>query len=403
MLIYADNNATTAVAPEAVEAMRPFLSDCYFNPSSMYDSAADVARRLAGFRADVAHFLRAASPAEVLFTSCATESNNTVLFGTSAANPARRHIVTTAVEHPAILEPCRELERRGYAVTYVPVLPTGELDRAAFVRALRPGETLLVSVMHANNETGVIFPVADLARIVKATDPAILFHTDATQSAGKLPLDLSGELSQVDLLSFSGHKMHAPKGVGALYVRKGTPLRPFLLGGHQESGRRAGTENLPYAAALAAACQLATKHLAEMPRVAAMRDELQTRLQAAIPFLEVNGATQPRTPNTLSLACHFIEGESILYELNERGICASTGSACSSGSLEPSHVLKAMAIPFTAMHGSLRLSFSAYTTQTEIDALANAIPAVVTSLRRLSPYWNEATGTPRAVPTAPAP
>lgn len=403
-IIYADNNATTAVAPEVAAAAAPFLGDCFYNPSSMYAPAAEAARHLAAFRATVARFLNAADPAEILFTSCATESNNTVLFGTAAANSARRHIVTTAVEHPAILEPCRELERRGYSVTYVPVLPSGALDIPAFVRAIRPDETLLVSVMLANNETGVVFPVADLARIVKQTSPAILFHTDATQAAGKLPLDLSGELSNVDLLSFSGHKMHAPKGIGALYIRKGTPIRPFLLGGHQESGRRAGTENLPYAAALAAACDLAQKHLPDMPRLAALRDDLQARLLAAIPYLEVNGATQPRTPNTLSLACHFIEGESILYELDALGICASTGSACSSGSLEPSHVLRAMKIPFTAMHGSVRLSFSHYTTPAEIDAIADALPRVVTSLRRLSPYWNTATNAPRdTLPSAPPP
>lgn len=402
-MIYADNNATTAVAPEAVAAMAPFLGPRYFNPSSMYDAAADVAKALAAARATVARFLNAADPSEVLFTSCATESNNTALFGAAAANPARRHIVTTAVEHPAILEPCRELQRRGYDVTFVPVLPSGALDVPAFVRALRPDETLLVSVMHANNETGVVFPVADLARIAKATSPSILVHTDATQTAGKLPLDLSGEFADVDLLSFSGHKMHAPKGVGVLYVRKGTPLRPFLLGGHQESGRRGGTENLPYAAALAAACDLARAHLADMPRLAALRDDLQARLLAAIPYLEVNGGTQPRTPNTLSLACHFIEGEAILYGLNELGICASTGSACSSGSLEPSHVLRAMQIPFTAMHGSLRLSFSHLTTPAEIDALADAVPAVVSRLRRLSPYWDAAANAPRpgALPSQP--
>lgn len=394
-MIYADNNATTAVAPEAVAAMAPFLGERYFNPSSMYDAAADVAKALAAARAAVARFLGAPDPSEILFTSCATESNNTALFGAAAANPARRHIVTTAVEHPAILEPCRELQRRGYDVTFVPVLPSGALDIPAFVRALRPDETLLVSVMHANNETGVVFPVADLARIAKATSPSILVHTDATQTAGKLPLDLSGAFADVDLLSFSGHKMHAPKGIGVLYVRKGAPLRPFLLGGHQESGRRGGTENLPYAAALAAACDLARAHLPDMPRLAALRDGLQARLLAAIPYLEVNGGTQPRTPNTLSLACHFIEGEAILYGLNELGICASTGSACSSGSLEPSHVLRAMQIPFTAMHGSLRLSFSHLTTPDEIDALADAVPAVVSRLRRLSPYWDAAANAPR--------
>jgi cysteine desulfurase len=401
-LLYADNNATTAVAPEVAQAMRPFFGADFFNPSSMYDPAAAVARALAEARAAVARFLRA-DPAEILFTGCATESNNHALFGTAAANPARRHVVTTAVEHPAILEPAKELARRGYEVTIVPVLPSGALDVDAFVRAIRPGETLLVSVMAANNETGVLFPVGDLARIVKATDNGILFHTDATQAAGKMLLDLADAWRNVDLLSFSGHKMHAPKGIGVLFVRRGTPIRPFLFGGHQEQGRRGGTENVAYAAGLAAACKLAEKHLADMPRVAALRDRLEKTLRERIPYLEVNGADQPRTPNTLSLAIHFIEGESILYELNEQGICVSTGSACSSGSLEPSHVLRAMKIPFTAMHGSVRLSFSAYTTEEEIARLEEALPAVARALRHLSPYWDQARDAPRAGAIPPSP
>ena len=395
-MIYADNNATTAVAPRVLEAMLPWLRDRFHNPSSLYDPAAAAARAVKTARAAVASFLHA-DPAEILFTSCATESNNTALFGTAAATPARRHIVVTAVEHPAILEPARELQRRGCDVTIVPVDPDGNLSRTDFVRALRPGETLLVSVMHANNETGVVFPVADLARIVKATDPAILFHTDATQTAAKIPLDLSTDFRDVDLLSFSGHKMHAPKGVGVLFVRRGTPLRPFLFGGHQESGRRGGTENVPYIVGLAEACALATEAFAagEPARIAALRDTLQARLSAAIPYLEVNGARAPRTPNTLNLACHFIEGESILAELNRLGICVSTGSACSSGSLEPSHVLRAMRVPFTAMHGSVRFSLSGDNTQADVDAIVDAFPAVVANLRRLSPYWNSALNAPR--------
>ena len=395
-MIYADNNATTSVAPRVLEAMLPWLRDRFHNPSSLYDPAADAAHAVQTARAAVASFLRA-DPAEILFTSCATESNNTALFGTAAANPSRRHIVVSAVEHPAILEPARELQRRGWDVTIVPVDPDGNLSRPDFVRALRPGETLLVSVMHANNETGVVFPVADLARIVKATDPAILFHTDATQTAAKIPLDLSSDFRDVDLLSFSGHKMHAPKGVGVLFVRRGTPLRPFLFGGHQESGRRGGTENVPYIVGLAEACVLAAEAFAagEPARIAALRDNLQARLAAAIPYLEVNGARAPRTPNTLNLACHYIEGESILVELNRLGICASTGSACSSGSLEPSHVLRAMRVPFTAMHGSVRFSLSGDNTQADVDAIADALPVVVSNLRRLSPYWNAAANAPR--------
>jgi cysteine desulfurase len=403
-MIYADNNATTAVAPEVLEAMLPYLRDRYHNPSSLYDPAAAAARDLQAARAAVAAFLRA-DPAEVLFTSCATESNNTALFGTAAANPARRHIVVSAVEHPAILQPARELQRRGYDLTVLPVDRDGLLNPRDLVRAVRPGETLLVSLMHANNETGVLFPIADLSRLVKAADPDILFHTDATQTASKLPLDLSSDLPHVDLLSFSGHKMHAPKGIGVLYIRRGTPVRPLLFGGHQESSRRGGTENLPYIVGLAKACDLATAAFAagEPARIAALRDALQARLVAAIPYLEVNGARAPRTPNTLNLACHYIEGESILAELNRLGICASTGSACSSGSLEPSHVLRAMDVPFTAMHGSVRFSLSGSNTQADIDAIADAFPTVVANLRRLSPYWNTTANAPRpgALPSNP--
>ena len=396
-LVYADHNATTPVAPEVRDAMRPALEADWFNPSSMYEAARRTAVLLAQARADVAAFLGAPSPAEILFTSCATESNNTAIFGTAAANPSRRHIVSSAVEHPAVLEPLRELQRRGYEVTLLPVDRQGRLSLPDLVRAVRPGETLLVSLMHANNESGVVFPIADAARLVKAADPEILFHTDATQSVSKLPVDLSGDFAQVDLLSFSGHKMHAPKGVGALFVRKGTPVRPFLYGGHQESGRRGGTENLPHILALAAACRLAKTHEPRLPELAAQRDRLQNDLLRLIPFTEVNGIDAPRTPNTLSLSFHAVEGEAILYALDAQGICASTGSACSSGSLEPSHVLRAMNVPFAAMHGSLRLSFSVYNPPSDYDRIREVLPAVIASLRRLSPYWDDNANAPRSL------
>ena len=393
-LIYADNNATTAVAPEVAEAMQPFFGAAYFNPSSMYEPALKVAEALKAARETVAGFLGGVPASEVLFTSCATESNNAAIFGVAAANPARKHIVTSAVEHPAVMEVCREMQRRGYEVTYLGVDRQGRIAVADYVRALRP-DTLLVTLMHANNETGVVWPVGDWARIAKETDPGIVFHTDATQTAGKLPLDLAGELKHVDLLSFSGHKMHAPKGVGALYVRRGTPLRPYLLGGHQEGGRRGGTENVAYIAGLARACKLAQAHAREMARIEKLRDGLQAELVRAIPHVEVNGAEAERTPNTLNLSCHYIEGEAILYELNSYGICASTGSACSSGSLEPSHVLKALGVPFTAMHGSIRLSFSAYTTEAEVKRIAEVFPKVVADLRQMSPYWDQKHNRPR--------
>lgn len=393
-LIFADNNATTAVAPEVVAAMQPFFGPEFFNPSSMYEPALKVAEALKQSRQAVADFLGGVVPTEVLFTSCATESNNAAIFGVAAANPARKHILTSAVEHPAVLEVCKEMQRRGCEVTYLPVNRHGQIATADYVRALRP-DTLLVSLMHANNETGVVWPVGEWARIAKETDSGIVFHTDATQTAGKLPLDLAGELKHVDLLAFSGHKMHAPKGVGVLYARRGTPLRPYLLGGHQEGGRRGGTENVPYIVGLAQACRLANEHAADMGRIARLRDELQAELQRAIPHVEVNGEGVERTPNTLNLSCHFIEGEAMLYELNSYGICASTGSACSSGSLEPSHVLRALGVPFTAMHGSIRLSFSAYTTQAEATRIAEVFPKVVANLRNMSPYWDQKNNRPR--------
>lgn len=396
--IYVDNNATTAVAAEVREAMEPYLAAEYFNPSSMYDAARPVAEAITRARRTVAACLGAGSPRQILFTSCATESNNAALFGVVRANPRRRHVITTAVEHPAVLEVCKELARTGLDVTFLPVDRSGRLDLQEFVRALTP-ETLLVSVMHANNETGVVFPIADLARLTKETDPGIVFHTDATQTVGKLPIDLKNDLRHVDLLSFSGHKMHAPKGVGGLFVRSGTPCRPFLIGGHQEDGRRGGTENVPYIVGLGRACELALEHVADTGRIRGLRDRLERGLQAAIPCLEVNGSGAERLGNTLNVACHYIEGEGILYQLGSHGICASSGSACTSGSLEPSHVLRAMGVPFTAVHGSIRFSLSRYNRDEEVDRILEVLPPVVASLRRLSPYWDAERDRPR--PDAP--
>ncbi len=397
-IIYADNNATTAVAPEVFEAMTPYLTGDYFNPSSMYEPARRVAEALAGARIAVARAFGNVQPKQFLVTSCATESNNTALFGTVRANPQRRHIVTTQVEHPAVQEVCKDLERQGCEVTWLGVDRHGNLDVAEFIRSLRP-DTLMVSVMHANNETGVVFPVEQLARIAKETDPAIVFHTDATQSVGKMPIDLDGEYRCVDLLSFSGHKLHAPKGIGALYMRRGTRCRPYLIGGHQEEGRRAGTENVPYIIGLAKAVQLAMEHLDEEAiRVRTMRDRLESELTARIPWVEINGAEAPRLPNTLNLSCHFIEGEGMLFQLSDQGICASSGSACTSGSLEPSHVLKALGVSFTAVHGSIRFSLSRYNTEQDIDRIVEVFPQVVANLRRLSPYWDDVRNEPRPGP-----
>ena len=397
-IIYVDNNATTRVAPEVVEAMAPFLAEQYFNPSSMYEAAKPAAHAIAQARKDIAGLFGLVNPQQILFTGCATESNNAAIFGCVKANPNRRHIITTAVEHPAVLEVCKDMARQGYAVTFLPVDRSGQLDIKDYIRALR-SDTLLVTIMHANNETGVVFPIAELARLAHETDPAIIFHTDATQSLGKIPFDLKTEFAHVDLLSCSGHKLHAPKGIGALYIKRGVPIRPLLIGGHQEGGRRAGTENVPHIVAFGRACRLAKEHLADENRVRALRDRLETALAEKIPYLEINGRSAPRLPNTLNLACHYIEGESILYELSAQGVCASSGSACTSGSLEASHVLKAMNIPFTAMHGSVRFSLSHYNTADEIERLIEIFPEIVARLRRISPYWDITKNAPR--PTAP--
>jgi len=395
-LIYLDNNATTKVAPEVYEAMVPYLTDIYFNPSSMYEPAREASAAIANSRKTIARLLGLDDPSQIIFTSCATESNNTAIQGALKANPKRRHLITSAVEHPAVLEVCRQMEREGYRVTYVPVDREGNLDIEAFVKALDE-DTALVTIMHANNETGVIFPIEKLSRIVKETDRDIVFHTDATQSVGKMPINLSENFRNVDLLSFSGHKIHAPKGVGALFVRKGTPIRPFMIGGHQEEGRRPGTENVAGIVALGRALELLlNSHREDEERIRHLRDRLEEELLERIPYLEVNGKGAPRLANTSNLSCHYIEGEGILYQLSAYGICASSGSACTSGSLQPSHVLRAMRVPFTAIHGSVRFSLSRYTTEEEIERVIEVFPEIVSKLRRLSPYWDTRTNRPRA-------
>lgn len=393
--VYLDNNATTAVAPEVLEAVLPWLREEYFNPSSVYERARPAARALREAREALAGLLGAASPDEILFTSCATESASSAILGAVRANPERRHLVTTSVEHPAVLELMKDLARSGYAISFLPVDRTGRLDPRDLIRALRR-DTLMVSIMHANNETGVVFPVGDFARLVKETDPSILFFCDATQTTGKLTIDLGTKLTHVDLLCASGHKLHAPKGVGLLYVRRGTPLRPYLIGGHQESGRRGGTENVAFIAGMARAARLAqADHDQVDARVRALRDRLESALCAAVPCVEVNGAGAERLANTLNLSVHFIEGEGMLYQLNEHGICASSGSACTSGSLEPSHVLRAMRVPFTAVHGSIRFSLGRYNTAEEIERVIEVFPGIIAGLRRLSPYWDPARNRPR--------
>jgi cysteine desulfurase len=394
-IIYTDNNATTQVAPEVVEAMTPLWTKEYFNPSSMYEPARHTCSLLAEARAQIARFFGLADPKTILFTSCASESNNTAIFGAVKANPNRRHVITTAVEHPAVLGVCKELEREGCDVTFLGVDRDGNLDVGEFIRSLRP-DTLLVTIMHANNETGVIFPIEQLSRLTKETDPSIIFHTDATQSVGKIPINLRREFQHVDMLSFSGHKVHAPKGIGALYLKGGTRCRPFLIGGHQEEGRRAGTENVPYIIGMAKALELATENLQdEDQRVRGLRDRLEKAIEQRVPYVEINGRGAPRLPNTLNVSCHAVEGESMLFQLSDCGICASSGSACTSGSLEPSHVLRAMKVPDAAVQGSVRFSLSRYNTDADVDRIIEAFPQMVANVRRMSPYWDQEKNTPR--------
>jgi cysteine desulfurase len=394
-IIYLDNNATTRIAPEVHEAMIPYFTENYFNPSSMYEPARETSRAITTARKSIADCLGHVDSKEILFTSCATESNNTAILGTVRANPNRRHIITTAVEHPAVLEVCRELERDGYSVTYLGVDRNGKLDMREFIRALNPN-TLLVTIMHANNETGVIFPIDQLSRITKQTDSSIIFHTDATQTVGKLPIDLARGLPYVDLLSFSGHKLHAPKGIGVLFIRRGTRCRPYMLGGHQEEGRRAGTENVPYIIGISKALEIAVERREQdEAQIERLRDKLESALVEKIPSVQVSGKGAPRLPNTLNISFHYIEGEGMLFQLSSYGICASSGSACTSGSLEPSHVLRAMKVPFTAIHGSVRFSLSRYNTDEDIDTIIEVFPQIVANLRKLSPYWDNERNAPR--------
>jgi cysteine desulfurase len=382
--VYVDNNATTRVAPEVVEVMMPYFSDLYGNPSSMHAFGGNVEGKLKEARQHVANLL-GAQPGEILFTSCGTESNSTAIHAALQSNPDKRHIVTTRVEHPAIKSLGEHLAGNGYRVTFVPVDRQGRLDLDFLYKSLAD-DTAIVSVMWANNETGTIFPVEEIAR--KVRERGIVFHTDAVQTVGKIPINMAD--SAVDMLSLSGHKLHAPKGIGVLYVRKGTRFAPFLMGGHQEGGRRAGTENTSSIIGLGRAAQFVMDHMEdENTRVKALRDKLETELLKRVPASMINGDPENRLPNTTSIAFEYIEGEAILLLMDQHGICASSGSACTSGSLEPSHVLRAMGVPFTAAHGSIRFSLSVYNTEEEIDFIIEKMPPIIERLRRMSPFWKE--------------
>jgi len=382
--VYVDNNATTKVAPEVLEVMVPYFSEYYGNPSSMHFFGGQVQKKVDEARAKVADFLEA-DPSEIVFTSCGTESDNAAILGTLDSYPEKRHLISTRVEHPAVGNVSTYLGRKGYRITELSVDREGRLDLDELKESLTD-ETALVTVMYANNETGVIFPIEEIGEVVKAR--GISFHTDAVQAAGKIPLNM--KKSKIDMLSISGHKLHAPKGIGVLYIRKGTRFSPFLIGGHQEKGRRGGTENVPYILGLGKACELAKTHLdVENTKVKALRDYLEAKLLEKIPNTLVNGDRVHRLPNTSSVSFEYVEGESILLLLSDLGICASSGSACTSGSLEPSHVLRAMGIPFTAAHGSIRFSLSIYSTKEEMDYIIEHIPPIIQRLRDISPFWKD--------------
>jgi cysteine desulfurase len=382
--VYADNNATTKVDEAVFDEMRPYFCELYGNPSSMHFFGGQVQKKVDEARKRTAALL-GASPEEIIFTACGTESNNAAIRSALEVLPERRHIITTRVEHPAVLTPCRNLSKRGYRLTELSVDGEGRLDLAELRRVI-DDDTAIVSVMYANNETGVVFPIEEVGAIVK--EKGALFHTDAVQAVGKIPMDMAR--SNIDMLSLSGHKLHAPKGIGALYLRKGVPFRPFLVGGHQERSRRAGTENTAGIVALGKACELAGLFMNdENTRVKAQRDRLESEILRLIPKVRVNGGATQRLPNTVSVAFEFVEGEGILLLLSEKGICASSGSACTSGSLEPSHVLRAMGVPFTCAHGSIRFSLSRFTTDEDIDTIIRELPPVIQRLREMSPFGRE--------------
>lgn len=383
--IYLDNNATTACDPAVVDAMLPFFTEQFGNPSSMHSFGNKVAHALKEARGRVQALLGAEHESEIVFTSCGTESDSTAILSALKAQSGRNQIITTAVEHPAILTLCDYLEKEGVVVHRLGVDKKGRLDLDEYRSLLSP-RTAIVSVMWANNETGTIFPVETMAEMARSV--GAMFHTDAVQAVGKIAIDLKS--TKIDMLSLSGHKLHAPKGVGVLYLRRNTRFRPLLRGGHQERGRRSGTENSASIVGLGVAAKQALEHMAyENTEVKRLRDRLEAGILPRVPRSFVTGDPANRLPNTANIAFEFVEGEAILMLLNRQGIAASSGSACTSGSLEPSHVMRAMGIPYTAVHGTIRFSLSRYTTEAEIDRVIEAVPPIIAQLRKLSPYWSE--------------
>ncbi|MBW2239729.1 MAG: cysteine desulfurase NifS [Desulfobacterales bacterium] len=382
--IYVDNNATTQVSPEVLEEMLPYFNEFYGNPSSMHTFGGKVEHKITEARARIASLLGASSE-EIIFTSCGTESDSTAIRSVILSNPDKKHILTSRVEHPAVKNLYEYLSKNGYRVTFVPVDRKGRLDLDYLYENLGD-DTALVSIMWANNESGVIFPIEEISKVVR--EKGIVFHTDAVQAVGKFPIDLKA--IDIDMFSLSGHKLHGPKGVGALYVRRGTKYTPFIIGGHQEKGRRGGTENVASIIGLGKACELAAAHLSDNNnQVKQLRDKLENEILKRVSNTIINGDRNNRLPNTTSIAFEYVEGESILLMMDEFGICASSGSACTSGSLEPSHVLRAMGVPFTAAHGSIRFSLSKYNTEEEIDFIIEKLPPIIERLRELSPFWKK--------------
>ncbi len=386
-LIYLDNNATTKVDDKVFEAMLPYFKEEYGNPSSIYEFAKKANYAVKEARGQIKDFLNAENEKEIIFTSCGSESANTAIKGVLEVNKNKRHIITTKVEHPCVLNLYNTLEKQGYNVDYIDVNSNGELNLEQLEAAINY-DTALVSVMYANNETGVIYPIEKISEIIKSKNKETKFFVDAVQAAGKIPIDV--QALGVDMLGISGHKFHAPKGVGALYVNSKTMITPLIVGGHQERGKRAGTENVPYIVGLGQAAMEAQDNLKyEMTEVKRLRDKLETNILKNIFNARLNTKVTNRVPNTANIGFEYIEGELILLHLSDLGICASSGSACTSGSLEPSHVLRAMNVPFTAIHGSIRFSLSKYTTEKEVDYVCDVLPEIIDKLRNLSPFQDE--------------
>ncbi|CCY74743.1 cysteine desulfurase NifS [Brachyspira aalborgi] len=383
-LIYMDNNATTRVYEEVLEAMLPYFKEKYFNPSSMYSVAGGVHKEMEKAREQVADFL-GCEKVEVCFVSCGSEGDNMAIRGTIEAYPTKNHIITTKVEHPAVIETCKSLERLGYRITLLDVDNDGNINLEELKKSVNEN-TAIVSIMYANNETGVIFPIKEIGEIVK--NAGAVLHVDAVQAAGKLPLNMKNE-PYIDMLTIAGHKIHAPKGIGALYIKNGTKLRTVQTGGHQERGRRAGTENVPYIVGLGKACSMVKSELPKFnEHTSKLRDKLEEEVSKRISDIKINGKNANRVSNTTNISFKNIEGESVLLLLDGYGICTSSGSACSSGTLEPSPVLQSMGVPFEYAHSSTRFSLSLDNTMEEINYTADALEKIVSRLRDISPYRN---------------